>query len=100
MDPAAQGGGEGLGVDGLGDVVVHAQGQATVPLFHHGVGGHGQDRQVAEPGLQAQAAGGFVTVHDGHLQIHEHQVEGAIAQPGQGFLAVAGENGLHAHQGQ
>ena len=58
-------------VDRLGQVFVHALGQATLALFGHGVGGHGNDRQILEARLLAQRQRGLMPVHDRHLQVHE-----------------------------
>ena len=44
-DPAQQDAEQLVGVDRLGDVIVHAGFEAQLPIGGHGVGGHGDDRQ-------------------------------------------------------
>ncbi|MFM1944606.1 MAG: hypothetical protein RI897_3588 [Verrucomicrobiota bacterium] len=46
FEVASYGGEHGIRVDGFGDVVVHAGGDAAVAFFRGGVGGHGDDREV------------------------------------------------------
>ena len=63
-------------------MVIHPGVQAAPPLLDHGVGGHGDDRQRLEAGVGANDPCRFVTVHLGHLQIHQHQIEGFPVQAG------------------
>ena len=44
------------GINRLGDVVVHAGRQATLALLDRGVGGHGDDRQVARSGRRSESS--------------------------------------------
>jgi hypothetical protein len=91
--PALQGGLELGGGVGLGEVVVHAGGEALVAVALHGVGGQGDHRQVvaalALPG--AQQRGGLVAVHHRHLAVHQDGVEGLRGRQREGFLAVLGD---------
>ncbi len=64
---------------------------AAVNVFGHGVGGQRQDAGAGGHGASFSgpyAAHGFVAVHDGHLAIHEHNVEILLAQGLQGREAV------------
>ena len=85
-------------LEGLGDVVVHARFQAALPVAFHGMGGHRDDGDVAARLLltRAQETGGLETVHLGHLNVHEDEVEGHPSgfgplPGGHGLLAVAGD---------
>jgi hypothetical protein len=79
-------------VDGLGKVVVHAGVKATLTISLHGVGGHGDDDDVAIWRLgAADLFGGLVAVHNGHLAIHEDEVVVIGGNHVDGFLAVRGE---------
>ena len=95
-----QGAEQGLGVDGLGDVVVHAGSQGLFPVPGHGVGGHGDDGQGLKPGVLAEAPGGLVAVHDRHLHVHEHRVESARDHGIHRLLAVGGHGDRDPHGGQ
>lgn len=76
-------------VEGLADDIVHADGEATTLLKRVPVRRQGDDGRVTvEGGIEGpNANGGFVTVHFGHLDVHEHQVED---------LALDGHDGLTA----
>ena len=59
----------------------------------HGVGGQSQDGQahaVMRPFQRANAANGFEPVDDGHVQVHQDDVEGAIAAIQRGFDRIDG----------
>lgn len=63
-----------VAIDRLGQVVIHADGQATFSIALHGVGRDGDDGKVAA-GLGVPASdrdGGFEAVHNGHLDVHKH----------------------------
>ena len=77
-------------------MIVHPRRQDLLPIPGHGVGGHGDHRQVPEARVLPQAAGGGVAVHDRHLAIHEDAVEGRGGQPGQGLGAIVGHLDLDA----
>ncbi len=87
------------GVDGLGQVVVHAGGEARFPVTFHGVGGHGDDGQFPEFFHGPDSAAGFDPIHDRHGQVHEHGVVGTagLLQPAQGFEAVGSHVRLRLH---
>ena len=68
-----------VGIDRLGDMVIHALGKTPFALLSHGVGGHGDDRQRSKAGLPANFPRGLMAVHHRHLNIHQHQ------RPGQGI---------------
>ena len=65
-------------VEGLADVIVHADCQARFAVGGHGVGGHGDDGQGELPQILADAGGGGVAVHHRHLQVHQHDVESRV----------------------
>ena len=70
-EPAAQGLQQRLLIDRLDDVIVHAGSQTCVEVGLHRVGGHGDDRQMAELRIGAQHARRRQAVHLGHLHVHE-----------------------------
>ena len=86
-------------MDGLGQVVLHARIQAALAVAFHGVGGHGDDGQVVEPGFLADGSGGGQAIHFGHLDVHQHQV--VVVGRGRlyfchGIMAVDGGLDLYA----
>jgi len=82
--------------DRLADVVVHAGRQAFLLVAFHGMGGHGDDRDVASRHLLALANGRarLQSVHVRHFDIHQHEVEDGLLQKGQGLPAVGGAGHL------
>ena len=77
----------------LGDEVVHAGGQAGLPVFGEGIGRqrHHRHLAVALTGIAAaQAPRCLQPVHVGHLPVHQHQVERRLRQQLQCPLAIAG----------
>ena len=62
-----------LWIDGLGDVRVAASTDALLAVACHGVGGQGNYRPCV-PGPSEHLRSG-IAVHDGHLHIHEDQIE-------------------------
>ncbi len=98
-----QGGGEFLGADRLGEVVVHTGGDARLAVALHGVGGHGDDpdRLGAALGRDrpgADAAGGLQTVHLRHLHVHQHEVVRELLDGLHRFDAVRGDVGAVPHR--
>ena len=90
--PVADGVGELAAVDRLGDVVVHAGGQTLLRIALHGVGGHGDDRHVGPAAVQAPDRGGRLEpVHLRHLDVHEDEIVGKIADRLDRFPAVGGD---------
>ena len=81
-----------IGLDRLGDVPVHARGQAAIAVTVHGMGRHGDDRdppprlRLAEP----DGGRGLHPVHHGHLDVHQDHVEPVVLQHADRLLAVAG----------
>lgn len=76
FEVASDGGEHCIGVDGFGDVIIHAGGDAAVAFFCGGVGGHGDDGERVEAFFRADFGSGLVAVHLGHLEVHEDEVEG------------------------
>ena len=64
----------------LAEVVVHPRGQAPFSISLHGVGRHGDHGEMAPVGLlgAANLGRGDITVHLGHLNIHQDQVVSQI----------------------
>lgn len=89
--PAQQGGVQRLGIDRLGDMVVHARSEAGVAVFVEGVRGHGQDRGGRVGRQRADPARRLQPVHHRHLDVHQDQVVGAVARHGEGGLADVGQ---------
>ena len=67
---------QALGVDRLGEEIVHAAGQGLVALGGQRGCRQRNDRQCAEGMTQAQHACGLVAAHHRHLHVHQHQREG------------------------
>jgi hypothetical protein len=63
--------------DGFGEVVVEARGEAALTIALHGVGRQGQNLHVVSPLGLALTYGPdcLETVHPGHLQVHEDDIE-------------------------
>ena len=74
---------KGFPIDGLGEIVVAAGVDALLGGMRRGMGRQGNDR----PGetLLPQLLSGFEAVHYGHLNVHEHEVEGLGGDGVQGF---------------
>src|SRR5690606_25680835 len=88
---AFEGGGQVPFAGGLGDVVVHAGGEAFFAVAFHRVGGHRDDVEVGEAFLSPEAAGGFVAVELGHVAIHQDRVVVAPLECLEGLKAIGGE---------
>ena len=63
-----------VGIDRLGDVIDHAGFQARCPLFGEGMGSLADDGQLRRQGMDLACC--LVAVHDRHLDVHQHDVEG------------------------
>ncbi|MFM1941794.1 MAG: hypothetical protein RI897_776 [Verrucomicrobiota bacterium] len=105
VEPLVEDGVQFSGVDGFGEVVIHACAEAVFAVAVHGVGGHGDDGDGGWGGGRgvgggADCPGGFESIHDGHLAVHEDEVIGGIAEHFEGFLAVRGDIGLVAESGE
>lgn len=73
-------------VDWLGQIAVAAGGEALFIIAEHGIGRQGEDG--ARVAGVAEAPRCLVTVHDGHLHVHEDDVERFARRCGrQGFFA-------------
>lgn len=62
------------GVDRLGHVAVESAREYLLFVGCEGESRHGDDRHVGR--LFADLGRGFVAVHHGHVDVHEHQVRG------------------------
>ena len=58
-------------------MVVHARSQAGRAVRGHGVGGHGDDGQLAQapPQVLANGACGGVAIHHRHLDVHQYHIK-------------------------
>ena len=66
-----------LAADGLGDVIVHSGAQVLFPVAGHGVGSHGNNRNV-QSGLlllSPDSLCSFHSIHFRHLHVHENQIK-------------------------
>ncbi len=100
LQPACQGGDQLIGIDGFGEVGIHACAQGPLPIAGHGIGGHGDDGQLDEAFLGTNLAGRFITVHHRHLAVHQHAVEMLLLQPCQSLLALVGDGDPNAVVGE
>jgi hypothetical protein len=67
--------------DGFGDVVVHARLETAITGSIESLGGHGNDGDTPICTVElADQRGSFISVHFGHLAIHEHHVVREQAQ--------------------
>ena len=60
--------------------------------MRHGVRGHGDNRQIFKSGLSTQGARRRETIHDRHLDVHQHQIKRIRAGLGEQikrFLTIA-----------
>ena len=83
----------------LGGKTVHAGGLGVFAVLAEHAGGernHRHRRQLAGGFPLPDATGSFQAVHAGHLNIHQHQVEGLAAVGGHGVGATSGGDHLVA----
>lgn len=77
--------------------VVHASAKRVQAVLVEGAGCEGDDpRAILVGGKGADAAGGLVSVHAGHLDIHEDDVELAALKRADGLGSVGDDVGLVA----
>ena len=96
-----QGAEQGRPAERLGQIARDARGKRPHLVLVHGVRRDGDDGQPFQFRHGADDAGGFVSVHDRHLHVHEHEVEvfaPLCAHPEcvERLLAVAHDGELHA----
>ena len=87
------------GVERLGEVLVHAGREATLPVALHRMGGHGDDRQTRGAALglgRANRRRRLEAAHLGHLDVHQRDVERLCADGGERLAAVGGDRALLA----
>ncbi len=89
-----QHGSQDCSAHGFGEVVVHARVEALLAIAADGGRGHGDDEHVADGGIGvlADEFRGVVAVEDGHLDVHEDEVEGLVFEG----AAAEGFHGLEA----
>ena len=85
-----------FGADRLGQVTVHASGQAGLAVALHGVGRHGDDVDVAA--RRPDATCRFEAIHLGHLHVHQDEVVRQRRHSLDGFEPVRGNVGAVAHR--
>src|SRR6266516_6801601 len=94
-EPALEHRGDDVQLDGLGDVVVHSRLEAPLALALEGVGRHRDDRYMPPASLVVpDLTAGFVTVHLGHLAVHQHSV--VVAAADQRHRLTAGSRDVRA----
>ncbi|MDV7399366.1 hypothetical protein RZS08_48590, partial [Arthrospira platensis SPKY1] len=71
---------QGVGIDRLGEVVIHASTQTLLAAAGHGVGGHGDDRQGTQSRIAADHARGLKSVQHRHLDVHQDQIDAIAGQ--------------------
>ena len=69
-------------VEGFGEVVVHAGGEAAFAVAEEGIGGEGDDGRLG--GAGADGGSGGEAVHLRHLAVHENEVVGISFGEGYG----------------
>lgn len=69
---------------------IHTGGQAPLAVAAHGVGSHGQHRQLSPTRIGADLLGGGQAIHHRHLHIHQHQLVIVHGQHIQGDLTIFG----------
>ena len=76
-DPLLDRGKERHRIDRLGQIAVHAGGEAALAIAAHRVRGHGDDPHARRGALlaRADAGGRFEAAHLRHLHVHQHDVE-------------------------
>ena len=94
--PTQQGAPQLVGVDRLGDEIVHASVEAALPVVAHRVGGHGDHRQGDPRRHGADRYRRRNAVEHGHLHVHQHQVKAAGAEQVERALTVFGRAHHHA----
>ena len=89
-------------MDRFRNVFVHAGGQAAFAVAGHGVGGHRDDGLVPVSSLFRGTDRGrcLHAVHDGHLDVHQNDVELLFREEGEGLLAMIGHDGRVARSGE
>ncbi len=81
---------ERLGLDRLGEEIVHARVLASLAILVEGIGRERQDRLPLPAGKLANRTRRFQPVHVGHLHVHEDQVDRLRARLLDGFESVLG----------
>ncbi|MNC44661.1 hypothetical protein D3C75_935780 [compost metagenome] len=94
-DPTPHRSDEGLWIHGFGHMIDHARLGAALTVLDHGMGGHGNDRDVCVAGRGTNTPGRLETIHLRHLYVHQHRVVLRCSQHRQRLAAVAG----NFHQG-
>ncbi|MNH11859.1 hypothetical protein D3C79_713860 [compost metagenome] len=81
---------QGLQAQRFDDPGVHAHGNAAHAFFAHGIGGNTDNRQLRV--MLAQGAGQFIAVHDGHVDVSQHQVKDLGLPQVQRLFTIAGHH--------
>nr|WP_041795010.1 hypothetical protein [Pararhodospirillum photometricum] len=91
-----------VNVEGFGDEIVHPGFVGGISLGIESPGGQGDHGHRGNLAGMAQAARGLVAIHDRHLDVHQHHVEGARhgREPAQGFAPVFHQGDKGAFQFQ
>ena len=74
----------------FGDVAVHARGQTFLPVLLHGVGSHGEDRDVSVDRHfpLSDTPCGLQAIHLRHLYVHQDQIQALLLYQPEHLQAV------------
>ena len=67
---------QALGLHRFGHEAIHAGFATALAVFLESIGSQGQDRQAGSFGQLSDAPARLEPVHNGHLDVHEHKIEG------------------------
>ena len=86
------------GRNGFGDIVIHPGCQAALAITLGGVSRHGNNRDMAAVLFfdLTNFAGGLETIHFGHLNVHQYDIEGIRVKRFHRLLTVFNQNRLKA----
>ena len=65
---------ESLRVDGFFKIAVAAGFQAALAVIRHSQSGKGKDGHLPDPGISADTANSFISIHTRHLNIHKYNI--------------------------
>src|SRR5579864_3725569 len=83
-----------FGVNRFGNVGVHSGSQATFLVVEQSVSSHRDDWDMATRDFfsRANCGGGFKSIHDGHLDIHQDKIKCQTGELSESFVPIVGDN--------
>ena len=90
-EPAVKCAPQGFHVERLGEIVVHARGDAALAVAAHRVSRQRDDRDIVIPDSGpwvTNPSGGGIAIDLGHLTVHQHQVVILLCEPVETFPSV------------